>query len=457
MALALAVAALMFQQSATQPIGEGDLFKVDANLAAQSIEQAPALTTGVKTARNSLEIEAVSVVSTEGLIISSTSPNLVGSQISNPFLSSFIAQGRFAAIGTPIEAPILLDGVPTRDPGSVLYQVASPLDDGTSVLLHYDMSELFSRRATASGIQAETIQLGGASAIVAVIGLALAIGYTRATRRHQAMAKEADLLRAHAAELGATNAQLEQARYQAERALELAEEKIRIRSEFVLMINHELRTPLTSVITGAKLLRDEHLGGQDRKRVLDAIVDDGSRLQEMIDQILAVARIENRGLAYELNEVSTTELIDTISSANARIEPYEDIEGLRLRTDLGAMSLVISSLADNARTHGASSVKISIGSHRKVDPMVEVGEDPQPACFIAVADDGPGIDPEFLPRIFEKFEKSSFSPGTGLGLYMARTIIEALDGSISVETGSEGTTFEIAIPVVEAREPVGQT
>ncbi|MCI0425632.1 MAG: ATP-binding protein, partial [Actinobacteria bacterium] len=63
----------------------------------------------------------------------------------------------------------------------------------------------------------------------------------------------------------------------------------------------------------------------------------------------------------------------------------------------------------------------------------------------------------FLPRIFEKFEKSSFSPGTGLGLYMARMIVEALDGSIAVETSQSGTTFQISLPMLRARQRVEAT
>jgi signal transduction histidine kinase len=458
MAVGFAVATVVVQRSATRPIGEGVLFVEEAAYATELLTDASNPTTAAKTVRNELEIEAVSLVSEEAVTTASTSANLVGRTVENDFLRFSIGEGRFAAIGAPIDAPIRLDGVNTWETGDVLYLVAQPLTEGGAALLHYDISELLARRTGTTGIQGEALQMGAISAVLGVIALALGIGHTRATQRQQSMAKESDLLREHTLELGAANTQLERARRRAERALELAEEKIRIRSEFVLMINHELRTPLTSVITGARLLRDEELGEQDRRRVLDAIVDDGTRLQEMIDQILAVARIENRGLAYELNEVSLSELIDTISSANASIEPANgDIEDLRLLTDLGAMGLVVSSLADNARTHGASAVAVSMSSRRQVEPMVEVGEDPQPACFIAVSDDGPGIDPDFLPRVFEKFEKSSFSPGTGLGLYMARTIIEALDGSISVETTTAGTTFEIAIPTVEAREPVGQS
>lgn len=117
-------------------------------------------------------------------------------------------------------------------------------------------------------------------------------------------------------------------------------------------------------------------------------------------------------------------------------------------TDLSAVGLVVSSLADNARTHGADNVVVDYGLESGIEPMVQVGKTPHPAVHIRVADNGPGIDPNFLPRAFEKFEKSSFSSGTGLGLYMARTIVEALDGSIAIATSPHGTTFEIALPCV---------
>jgi signal transduction histidine kinase len=89
-----------------------------------------------------------------------------------------------------------------------------------------------------------------------------------------------------------------------------------------------------------------------------------------------------------------------------------------------------------------------------VVPQHRVGDQPESAFFITVADDGPGIDREFLPRIFEKFEKSSFSSGTGLGLYMARMIVEALEGSLSVQTSAAGTTFQISVPMAPATERV---
>lgn len=455
LAVGFIVAAVVLQKEASAPIGEGELFVEDAMVAAEIVESAEDPGTAVRQVRNQLEIEAVSLAASDGSISASTSPNLDGSVIRNEFLRFSISQGRFAAAATPIESGVLLDGVREWDTGDVLYQVAYPLTGGDSIVLYYDISQLFNRRAASSGIQSETVQLLGLGVVFVVLATAIVIGHLRAKRRQEVMERESELLRSHAAELADANVELEKAKREAERALELAEEKIRIRSEFVLMINHELRTPLTSLITGATLLRDDDMDDEERQQLLDAMVRDGTRLQEMIDQILAVARIENRGLSYELSEGTTVELEDALAQADAHLaRDARASNDARVITDLSAVGLVVSSLADNARTHGADRVVVDYGVESEIEPMVEVGKRPEPAVHIRVADNGPGIDPGFLPRAFEKFEKSSFSSGTGLGLYMARTIVEALEGSIAVATSPQGTVFEIAIPCVRTRAKV---
>jgi signal transduction histidine kinase len=123
-----------------------------------------------------------------------------------------------------------------------------------------------------------------------------------------------------------------------------------------------------------------------------------------------------------------------------------------VNTDVRTLALVVNSLVDNAKTHGARNVDIVCSNTAMIGPMCEVGDRPESAVFISVTDDGPGIDPSFLPRAFEKFEKNSFSSGTGLGLYMVRLMVEALHGSIAVRTSPEGTTFQIGLPAgIETR------
>jgi signal transduction histidine kinase len=214
---------------------------------------------------------------------------------------------------------------------------------------------------------------------------------------------------------------------------------------------------LTSVVTGAELLRSTELSDRDRSIVLDSMVADGARLQEIIDQILAVARIENRGLSYELTDVAFDDFESAIGSVHPAATtldgPVDDPEIL-VRTDLKALGLVVASLVDNAITHGASTVTVACTTRHAIRPQMEVGRRPEHSIHVIVADDGPGIDVRFLPRIFEKFEKSSFSSGTGLGLYMARMIVEAIDGSLAVFTSPRGSTFQISLPTAPALQPL---
>ena len=381
----------------------------------------------------------------------STSEALTGSSITNPLLMFGLGSGRLAALADEVPTNIEVDGVATWSEGAVLYQVIAPIDVHSAALLHYDISELLSRRTQPGDIQPLTIQLAALGGIFAVLGTAVFLGHTRAMRRHRQIAVESELLRRHSVELEATNVLLEEARTEAEQALALAEEKMRIRSEFVLMINHELRTPLTSVVTGARLIRDEELGADERRDLLESLVANGDRLNEIIDQILAVARIENRGLAYELIE---TPLANIGSATDAEMHVRADLDSVQVKTDVKTLSLVIGSLTDNARTHGADSVRVTCSDAPMVAPMLELGSRPRRAVYFSVADDGPGINPEFLPRAFEKFEKSSFSSGTGLGLYMVRLMVDALGGSIGVTTSPLGTTFQIALPAVVSSRTV---
>ena len=453
---AAVVGAIVVQQESSRLIGEGEIFLTDSGVARNIVSSSEDIDLGVRDARNQLRVEAVSILDRSGVVLASTSVPLIGESVDNPLIAMGASEGRLMALATAIDSDLELDGVVTWPGGSVLYEVVAPLGPERSLLLHYDVAQLLGRRTPTPGARSTSIQLLALAAIFAVLASAVLVGHTRVAQRHRTISRESEIHRINSMELSRANASLEQARHQAEEALALAEEKIRIRSEFVLMINHELRTPLTSVVTGAELLRSRDLADADKAALLDAMVADGSRLQEIIDQILAVARIENRGLSYELTDVPLSEIVQALSLAQPAARAEIDLEDAigTVITDVGALCLVVGSLVDNAFTHGAKSVAVGCAVTPRVDPQIEVGDRPASAIYVTVSDDGPGIDHEFLPRIFEKFEKSSFSSGTGLGLYMARMIVEALEGSLAVQTSRRGTTFQISIPATAVRERV---
>jgi signal transduction histidine kinase len=445
------------QRAADQPVGEGELFLEEARSAVDRLLHMPMddaqIGTTVRHLRNELMIEAVAVVDPDGVIRASTTPAMEGTALGSGLLASALDGGRFAAQATPLASPITMDGVEEWAAGDVLYQVIHPLDeDHGAVLLMYDVSVLLERRARAAGIQSQTVVALAVAVSLGALAVLMLFGRSMAGRRFREYEIEARFLRTQAAQLEEHNKELDEARQHAERALSLAEEKNRIRSEFVMMINHELRTPLTSLVSGAELLQSGEVPDTAVRTILEDMIDDGRRLEDMIRQILDVARIENRGLWYELQDIPAAALYEQIVLALPRttIEVLDGAlrDGHAVHTDPQTVSSLIGSLTNNAMSHGATAVTATVATEYRGPVMYEVGDRPEHAMFITVADDGPGIRPEFLPRAFEKFEKDSFSSGTGLGLYVARLMIEAIEGSLMVDTDDTGTRMTIAIPLV---------
>lgn len=436
--------AVVYQVETSRPVGEGTLFAEDAR---RAVVQAEAVSSEpqdlmVRRLRNAFEVEAASLVKPGGMVAYSSAPTLVGRQLTG-LLATGLENGWFVAIAQPLETTIEVDGVTEWWPGDVLYDVYQPLSDGGGLILSYDVSELLARRASRAGIQPLTVVLGGVGLTLATFAGLLLLGRAGARRRLETSDFQRRVLVEHNTELGT-------ARAQAERALALAEETNRIRSEFVLMINHELRTPLTSVVTGAELLRDlgESMTEHERTALLGDVLADGRRLSALISQMLTVARIENQGLPYVTRPIPIQSMNADLAAAAPRVTTgiSRTVTDAVVNTDPEGLMLLLCSLADNAFTHGAKTVEVWATDSLGFEPVAEVGSRPDVAVFFHVADDGPGIAPDFIDRAFEKFEKTGRASGTGLGLYLARMMVEAVGGSISVATGAGGTVMAVGIP-----------
>ncbi|MBK5266641.1 MAG: ATP-binding protein, partial [Acidimicrobiia bacterium] len=145
--------------------------------------------------------------------------------------------------------------------------------------------------------------------------------------------------------------------------------------------------------------------------------------------------------------------VDRLELARPRFDiPDRDaLNDVVLRTDPTSLVNLIQSLANNAFTHGAKNVGVTTSVDLPFQPMLEVGVRPESPVYVSIHDDGPGIDIGFLPRAFEKFEKQSRSSGTGLGLYIARLMTDALSGSILVTTSENGTNVAVALPAGKSK------
>ncbi|HEX6146592.1 MAG TPA: hypothetical protein VF083_07430, partial [Acidimicrobiia bacterium] len=165
LAVAAGIAAVVVQRDSTTPIGEGEVFVADAMTAEQAISRSEDPSSAVRVARNELGVEAVSLLDRDGRVVASTSDPLVGGPVQNPLIADGVADRRFMALAAAIEDDLWLDDVVEWPAGSVLYQVASPLESGGAVMIHYDVSQLLGRRTPPGGISPLALQLLGLAAV----------------------------------------------------------------------------------------------------------------------------------------------------------------------------------------------------------------------------------------------------------------------------------------------------
>ncbi|WP_305045986.1 sensor histidine kinase [Geoalkalibacter sp.] len=232
----------------------------------------------------------------------------------------------------------------------------------------------------------------------------------------------------------------------------------RIRSDFVANVSHELKTPITAIRGFVETLLDGALDKpEDARRFLDIILRQSERLHSIIEDLLALSRIEQESERGGL-EVQEGPLQPVLAAAIQVCEPAATAKALRVRLVCpeglsAAMSAplleqALVNLIDNA-------VKYSPPGK---DILVEAGGDDE-GVLIRVRDWGVGISREHLPRLFERFyrvdkARSRKQGGTGLGLAIVKHIVQAHGGQISVEsTPGEGSTFSLRLPRRRAERP----
>ncbi len=210
---------------------------------------------------------------------------------------------------------------------------------------------------------------------------------------------------------------------------------------FVADVSHELRTPITALVQEAAILRD-HLeamppGG---RRAAELLVADVARLRTLVDDLMEVSRFDAHAEVAEPAEVDAAAFLRAIVGArlpSARLTLPD--EPVRVVLDRRRLERIVGNVLDNAREHGeAASVEVAL----------EVGGD---ALRIVVADRGPGVPAEELPRLFDRFHKADPSRsrgGSGLGLAIAREHAELLGGTLDAELRpGGGLRFVLELPV----------
>jgi signal transduction histidine kinase len=221
-----------------------------------------------------------------------------------------------------------------------------------------------------------------------------------------------------------------------------------LRADFVSLVSHEMRSPMAAVIGAARTLeqRWRELSPEQRGAFLGLIADETTRLASLIGDVLDTSRIDAGTFSYRFGDVDLGALVqDTVSTASvAQDEVPFDVDvrpGLPLvRGDGERLRQVLGNLIDNAVKYSpaGSPVQVRAASNDHV-------------VIVSVQDRGPGVASEDQRLIFEKFGRVSAGnskPGTGLGLYIARSIAEAHGGSLEVSSSlGRGAIFTLRLPV----------
>lgn len=239
--------------------------------------------------------------------------------------------------------------------------------------------------------------------------------------------------------------------YEAERtARATAEAATRAREDTLAVVSHDLRTPLSTISLGAQVMRagmpDTEEYAQHRQNAA-AILRAAECMTRLVNDLLDVSRMEAGSVSLEKAPLAVDALISQAvetaaplaSSRGQRLTVENEAAGLLVSCDAGRISQVFSNLLGNAIKFAPPDGDITVGV-RRAGEMLEFW----------VADHGPGITPEQLPHIFDRHwqARAANREGVGLGLAIAKGIVESHGGAIRVASSGAGTTFTFTIPAV---------
>jgi PAS domain S-box-containing protein len=220
-----------------------------------------------------------------------------------------------------------------------------------------------------------------------------------------------------------------------------------MKNDFIAGVSHELRTPLTGIVASLALLK-EGVAGElppEAAQFVDIAHGNSERLAALIGDILDLERIESGGLRLEMQALDVAPLVRQAAELNAayaqRYKASVEVragEALPARADPHRLLQVLANLISNAAKFSPPGGRILLYGYREPGRVV-----------VSVSDQGPGIPPEFLGRLFGRFEQADGrKPGTGLGLAISKALVEKMGGRIRCESEpGRGATFFVELPV----------
>jgi signal transduction histidine kinase len=246
--------------------------------------------------------------------------------------------------------------------------------------------------------------------------------------------------------------------------LEVANEELkykdRLKDEFINIAAHELKTPIQPILGLTEILYSQ-IKDVKQKELLEVTIRNAKRLQQLTNDILDVAKIESKSLGlnkeqFNLNDVVINTMNDLVlgkefhDTNSQNIKLSYDPQDILVRADKGRIAQVISNLLSNAfksiKEHGKGGTvtidiknRVRAGGPNKKDLEI----------VVSISDEGNGIDGNILPNLFSKFVSTYSSKGTGLGLFISKSIVEAHRGQIWCRNNDhgKGATFGFSLPI----------
>lgn len=237
-------------------------------------------------------------------------------------------------------------------------------------------------------------------------------------------------------------------------ARQAAEESNRLKDEFLATVSHELRTPLTAILGWSRLLEDGSVDDKVRKQAIETICRNAKAQAQIVDDILDVSRIITGNLYLDMHPI---ELAPVLKNAINVVRPTADAKGIKIEVRFDAVPAMVS--GDTNRLQQviwnllSNAIKFTNTGGRVTVRLSQIGS----SVEIVVSDTGQGISREFMPYVFDRFRQADSTTtrrhgGLGLGLAIARHLVEIHGGTIKAESAGEGrgATFTINLPVIEA-------
>jgi PAS domain S-box-containing protein len=224
----------------------------------------------------------------------------------------------------------------------------------------------------------------------------------------------------------------------------------RLKDEFLANLSHELRTPLNAIVGYAQMLKKGAMPEEKKSRAYEVLDKNASALTQIVEDVLDISRIVSGKIRLQLQPVVVAPIVihslETVQSAadakGVHVAFEAEAESVSVAGDADRLQQVFWNLLSNAVKFTPRQGNISVRVHSS-----------DGVCQVVVADNGTGIDPKFLPHIFERFRQGDSRygrehGGLGLGLAIARQIVEMHGGTISAESPGvgQGATFRVVLP-----------